>query len=97
MTLREILNLWTRKNRTVIISDYNWYDEMFDLVDDINEGNTKIEDISNYVLFAILPHYTQYIESFYIKDEWMLAEVEGFFIGDTAIIIWVDREEKKSR
>jgi hypothetical protein len=71
------------------------FDEMFDLVDDINDGKTKISDIQEYVICAFIPHYCQYTERYYIRECWMTAEVEEFYVGTTAMLIWVRTEDER--
>lgn len=93
MKLREFLDSWTRKNLTVILCDADDSDEMFDLVDDINDGKAKISDIREYVICAFVPHYSQYAERYYIRERWMNAEVEEFYIGTNAMLIWVREED----
>ena len=93
MTLKQFLDMWTRKNLTIILSKSQWYDEMFDLVDDINEGKKKISEIQEHIICGIVPYYSQYIEEYYIKDCWMDARVTNFYIGTTTIIIWIEEGE----
>ena len=94
MKLKDFLDMWTRKNLTVMLCDADDYDEMFDLVDDINDGKTKVSDIQQYLICAFLPHYCQFTEKYYISMRWMNAEVENFYVGTTAMLIWIrDNEE----
>ena len=93
--LEDFLDMWTRKNRIVILCRERSYDDMFDVVDDINEGKATIRDIPEYVIGAIVPDLSQYKVSYLLSDRWNKAEVTDFFIGETAAIIWIkDGEEE---
>lgn len=93
--LEDFLDMWTRKNRIVILCKERSYDDMFDVVDDINEGKATIRDIPEYVIGAIVPDLSQYKVSYLLSDRWNKAEMTDFFIGETAVIIWIkDGEEE---
>ena len=95
MKLKEFLDMWTRKNLTIMLCHADSFDEMFDLVDDINDGKTKISDIQEHVICAFIPHYCQYTERYYIRECWMNAEVEEFYVGTNAMLIWVRTEDER--
>lgn len=95
MTLNEFLDMWTRANRMVVVCDTRYCDDMFDIVDDLNENKKHIQDIKEYIEFAIVPYYTQWRAKHYLSSEYSDARVDEFFIGDCYVIVWVEKEEQK--
>lgn len=94
MILSEFLDMWTRANRVVIICDANTYDEMFDGVDDLNEGKAHIQDFNNFMECGFIPYYTQYRSKYYLHPKYADAEIQNFFIGDCYLIVWVALNDK---
>ena len=89
MTLNEFIDIWTRKNSIVYICPDRYYDEMFDLIDDIDEGMKKIEEIFAYTICAFIPNACDFKVRYYLKDEFAYAIVKNFYIHDGYIIIWI--------
>lgn len=89
MRLSEFLDTWTRKNRTIVLTKASYYDDMYDVVDEINEGKAGIEDIVEYVIGAFIPQWSQYREGYLLAQKWLNADVEYFFIHDKFVIIWI--------
>ena len=89
MTLKQFLDMWTRKNRTLILCKDKFYDDMFDDIDRINEGELSVEDIKQSIICAVIPQLTDYIEGYYLRDMLNEAEVTEFFIGEKEIIVWI--------
>lgn len=89
MTFQEFSDMWTRKNLPIVLVPSECYDDMFDKVDEINEGKASVEDIIEYTIGAIIPYYSQYKESYLISKEWAEAEVTNFFVGSAISIVWV--------
>lgn len=95
MTLSEFMDMWTRGNRTVVICKAEYFDDMFDLVDMLNEGHAKIEDCRNWMECAVLPYITQFCAAYYLHPKYAYSKVENFFIGDTYVIVWCDLNDQK--
>lgn len=92
MTVKEFCDeIWTRKNVPILICPERAYEDMFDLVDDINDGKTKIEDINNneYVMGAYLPYFTQYTLEYMCAERFAQAELTHFYVGQGISIIWI--------
>lgn len=96
MTLCEFVDeIWTRKNVPILLCPASAYDDMFDKVDDINDGKADAEHISEYTLGAFLPHLTQYMLRFMIADKFADADVTHFYIGKGIAIVWIEEEGEK--
>lgn len=89
MTFQEFSDMWTRKNLPIVLCPSEYYDDMFDKVDEINECKASVEDIIEYTIGAIIPYYSQYKESYLISKEWAEAEVTNFFVGSAISIVWM--------
>ena len=89
MTLEAFCDLWTRKNRTIVLCESESYDEMFDIIDSINDGDSDLSDILQYVIGAIVPQLSQYKESVLIDKKWSKSTVTDFYIGKSFVIIWI--------
>lgn len=94
MTLNDFMGAWTLSNRTVIVCDAKYYDNAFDELDDINDGNGSIDDFRNYMEFAFVPYWSEFAPEYYLHPKYADAEVYAFYIGDTYIIVWLDIEDK---
>lgn len=90
MTLCEFVDeIWTRKSVPILLCPASAYDDMFDKVDDINDGKADIECVSEYTIGAFLPHLTQYTLRFMIADKWADAKVTNFYVGKGISIVWI--------
>lgn len=90
MSFQEFCDMWTRKNLPIVICPSRWFEDMFDKVDEINEGKANAEDIQEYVIGAIIPYYTQYRECMYIRNKWVNAKVTHFYVGTAFSIVWIE-------
>ena len=94
MTLSDFMGIWTLSNRTVIVCDSKYYDNAFDELDNINDGNGNIDDFRNHMEFAFVPYWSEFSPLYYLHPKYADAEVDAFYIGDTYIIVWLDIEDK---
>lgn len=90
MTLNEFMEIWTRKKNTVYLCQEECYDDMFDLIDEINDGEKKIDEIFEYTICAFIPNSCDFIVAYYLKDRLADAKVEHFYIGDGYMIVWIE-------
>lgn len=93
MTLDKFLDTWTRKKHTIILCDYKYYDDMFDLIDEISEGRNDIEMVWPYAYGAIIGGFGDFREIVLLNETIMNAEVEEFFIHKDTVIIWIEKKE----
>lgn len=90
MTLKYFLEeLWSRKNMTVALCDYDDYSRMFADIDEIEIGKVDIENILEYIIWAFQPHLTENRESEYLSEKLMMSEVKAFYINRNFMIIWI--------
>lgn len=94
MTLNEFLDIWTRNKHIVHLCPDKYYDDMFDLIDEINDGEKKIEEIREYLICTFIPGCSQFVTAYYLKDRLADAEVEHFYIGDGYMIVWIEESEE---
>ncbi len=97
MTLSDFVGMWTLSNRTVIVCDAKYYDNAFDKLDNINDGNGSIDDFRNYMEFAFVPYWSEFAAMYYLHPKYTDSEVDAFYIGDTYIIVWLDIEDKYAK
>ena len=93
MTLKEFMDNWTRKKHIVYLCPDKYYDDMFDLIDEINDGEKEIKEIFNCTICAFIPSSCDFIVKYYLKDRLADAEVEHFYIGDGYMIVWIEESE----
>lgn len=93
MTLNEFINIWTRNKHIVYLCPDEYYDDMFNLIDEINDGEKKIEEIREYFICTFIPSGSQFVIAWYLKDKFADAEVEHFYIGDGYMIVWIEESE----
>ena len=71
---------------------------MFDMVDEINDGIMdpftwpSNADFTAATICAFDPHLSQFKTEYYLRDEWLNAEVINFFVKDKLAIIWIRNE-----
>lgn len=94
MTLNKFIDIWTRQKHIVYLCSDKDYDDMFNLIDEINDGEKKIEDIREYFICAFIPSCSQFVTVYYLKDKLGCAEVEHFYIGDGYMIVWIEEVEQ---
>lgn len=94
MTLNEFMDIWTRKKHIVYLCPDKYYNDMFDLIDEINEGKKKIEEIEEYTICAFIPSGCDFIVKYYLKDGLANATVENFYIGDGYMVVWIKEVEE---
>lgn len=98
MILSEFLDMWTRKNCTIALCKASHYDHMFDIVDEINDGIMdpftcpSNADFTSATICAFDPYLSQFKTEYYLRDEWLNAEVVYFFVKDKLVIIWIRNE-----
>ena len=92
MTLSIFLDICTSKKHIVYLCSDKYYDDMFNLIDDINEGKKKIEEIDEYLICAFIPGSSQFVTAYYLKGKFADAEVEHFYIGDGYMIVWIEED-----
>lgn len=92
MTLSEFTDIWTRKKHIVYLCSDKDYDDMFNLIDEINEGKKKIEEIDEYLICTFIPGSSQFVAAWYLKDKLADAGVEHFYIGDGYMIVWIEED-----
>ena len=93
MSLEKFLDMWTRKNLTVILCKDEDYSEMFTNVDYIDMGKAPIENILEFIICAFVPYLTEFKESEYLCKNLMKSEVTTFYVNSTYMIVWI--KEKK--
>ena len=93
MTLEIFLEMWTRKNLTVILCNDEDYSAMFTEVDMIDMGKAPIENILEFIICAFIPCLTEFKESEYLCENLMKSEVTTFYVNSTYMIVWI--KEKK--
>lgn len=91
MTLEKFLDTWTRKKHTIILCDCKYYDDMFDLIDEISEGKNDIDMVCPYAYGAIIGGFGDFRETVLLNETIMNAEVEDFFIYKDTVIIWINK------
>ena len=96
MTLSEFTDIWTRKKHIVYLCLDKYYDDMFDLIDEINDGEKEIKEIFDCTICAFIPSSCDFIVKYYLKDRFTDAEVKHFYIGDDYMIIWIEESEDKA-
>lgn len=96
MTLNEFIDNWTRNKHIVYLCPDKYYDDMFNLLDEINDGEKRINEIREYLICTFIPSYSQFITAYYLKDKFADAEVEHFYIGDDYMIVWIEETEDKA-
>ena len=91
MTLNEFINICSAREKYIVYlcSDED-YDEMFVLIDEINDGEKEIEDIGEYIICAFIPHCGLFTTACYLKNKLADAKVEHFYAGDGYMIVWID-------
>lgn len=94
MTLNEFIDNWTRNKHIVYLCSDEHYDEMFDLIDEINDGEKKIDDIREYFICTFIPSCSQFVTAYYLKGTLANAEVDHFYIGDGYMIVWIEEVEQ---
>lgn len=93
MTLEKFLDMWTRKNLTVMLCRDEDYSEMFTEVDYIDMGKSPIENILEYIICAFIPHMTENKESEYLCRNLMKSKVTSFYVNSTYMIVWIKEEQ----
>lgn len=94
MTLNEFMDIWTRKKHTVYLCPEGYYDDMFELIDEINDGEKKVDEIRECTICAFIPNSCDFIVEYYLKDRLADAKVEHFYIGDGYMIVWIEESEE---
>ena len=93
MTLDDFMDLWTRKNLAVVLCNSYAYEDMFDVIDEMNDNDraymSDLGEIEEHIIGVIEPRYSQYKTSVLIKEEYANAEVTNFFIGTSFVLIWI--------
>ena len=93
MTLNDFIDIWTRKKHIVYLCPDRFYDDMFDLIDEINDGEKEIKEIFDFTICAFIPTSFDFIVKYYIKDKFADAEVVYFYVGDGYMIVWISVSE----
>ena len=96
MTLNEFIDIWTKSKHIVYLCPDKYYDDMFELIDEINDGEKKIEEIREYLICTFIPSCSQFVTAWYLKDRLADAQVEHFYIGDGYMIVWIEESEDKA-
>lgn len=93
MTLSEFMGLWTRKNLAVVLCNSYSYDDMFDVIDEMNDNDraymSDLEGIKEHIIGVIEPRYSDFIVDYYVRSKWVNAEVTNFFIGTSFVLVWI--------
>lgn len=95
MTLNNFINIWIRKKHIVYLCPDKYYEDMFDLIDEINDGKKKIEEIIECTICAFIPDSCDFLVAYYLKDKLADAEVKHFYIGDGYMIVWIEEESEQ--
>lgn len=90
MTLSDFIDMWRKNNRIVCICHNKYYDDMYDLINEIDEGNETIDEIRDYFICGFIPHDSQFTTAYYLKDKYASATVEHFYIGNEYMIVWIE-------
>ena len=97
ITLNAFMDIWTRKKHTVYLCPDKYYDDMFNLIDEINDDEKKIDEIREYAICAFIPNACDFIIKYYLKDKLVDAKVEHFYIGDGYVIVWIEEDITESK
>ena len=96
MTLERFLDNWTRKaGATVILCNNEYYEDMFDLIDDIKDGKKDISFVYPNALGIIVSGLSHYKDTYLLKDRFAKGTVKNFFIYGDYMVIWIEPYEVK--
>lgn len=94
MTLNKFINIWAWKKHIVYLCSDKYYDDMFGLIGEINDGKKKIEEIFECTICVFIPDSCDFTVAYYLKNKLADAEVEHFYIGDGYMIVWIEEVEQ---
>ena len=93
MTLLEFTDMWVKDNRKLIICESD-HDELVDYLVEIADGDRNLEDIysGDWVICTINPYLETWRINCYLRKEYVEAEIEQFFIGDSYLLVAINQK-----